>query len=96
MKTKRILNRKIEAFKKERDTLFSTFVMDDNIEPILEYCAKYDIPLSTAEITLRVGVYKAVQEITAVSPQVKRIARDKCIDLGFHPTMRDIGASHVP
>ena len=95
MKTKRTSNRKVEAFKKERDALFSAFVMDDNIEPILEYCAKYDIPTPSAKIALRAGVYKAVQNLNTISPQVKRIAREKCIALGFQPTVWGVAASRV-
>ena len=95
MKARRNCNRKTEAFKKERDALFSAFVMDDNIEPILEYCAKYDIPMPSAEIVLRAGIYKAVQGLNAISPQGKRIAREKCIALGFQPTVWGIGTSRA-
>ena len=34
------------------------------------------------------GIYKAAQECTDIPESVKKLAREKCMNLGFRPTIK--------
>lgn len=75
---------------KERDAAFVQAVRDDRWSPVLAYCRKYGVPLPDREIVMKAGIYKAVQECLEIPEDVKLLAREKCIALGFKPTIGDI------
>lgn len=74
-------------YAKDRDKAFEAFVKTDDFSHIEGLWSKYgmkpDIPRNVA----MAGVYKAVQECSNISDDIKAMAREKCIALGFKPTM---------
>ena len=45
------------------------------------------MPIPKDERVLKAGIYKGAQECTDIPDEVKAIAREKCIAIGFKPTM---------
>lgn len=76
------------SFAKERDNAFIEFVMNDNDKPLMKYIRKYKVPYSDKPQVFKASIYKAVQECTNIPAEVKVVAAQKCIALGFNPTMR--------
>lgn len=66
-----------------RDNAIIEAVMNDNFIPFLDYCLKYRIPIPANAEVFRGGVYKAAHEITTMPEEVKRIADEKVIAMGF-------------
>ena len=77
----------IKAFVDERNQIFSDFVVTDNLSNVYLFCEIYHIPIPADEAVLKAGVYKAVQECTDIPEDIKTMAREKCMALGFKPTM---------
>lgn len=75
-------------YAKDRDKAFTDFVHDDDFGHIEKLFKKYGPPMPDCSIEVKMaGVYKAVQECTAIDDDTKAMAREKCIALGFKPTM---------
>lgn len=81
------MNELLKQYAKERDKAFEDVVLHDDLLGLREFCAKWRIPMSKKENVQRAAVYKAVQECTNISEEVKQLAREKCVNLGFKPTM---------
>ena len=77
----------IKAFADERNQIFSDFVVTDDLSNVYLFCQIYHIPIPADEAVLKAGVYKAVQECTDIPKDIKAMAREKCMALGFKPTM---------
>jgi hypothetical protein len=69
----------------ERDFAFFEFVKNNNIKPFLCYAKKYEIELPSSLDVMAAGIYKAVQEVNSMPRDIKEIAKEKCIKLGFNP-----------
>lgn len=75
----------IKQFVKERDDAFIDFVRTDNTKKILKYCKKYGITVPENRKVFKAGIYKAVQECTDIPEDVKALAMQKCLEIGFMP-----------
>ena len=75
----------IAEFVKSRDEALIDFVMTDNMEKLKAHMKKYEMWLPEDSDVLKAGIYKAVQECTAIPKKVKKTAMEKCIKLGFKP-----------
>lgn len=75
----------MSAFVKERDKAFTDFVLNDDICGILAYCVKWGIPMPDSMEVFKAGIYKAVSGCIDIPDDVKAIAKEKCIALGFNP-----------
>lgn len=73
----------IRRFVQERDEAFRRFVMQDDFDAIKRYCARWCVPFAKDERIMKGAVYKAVQECTDLSDEVKALAREKCHALGL-------------
>lgn len=71
-----------------RDKAFTAFVLNDDWEPVLEYCHTYGVPMPDNPDVMAAGIYKAVQECTSIPDDVKAKAAKKCMKLGFVPYMK--------
>lgn len=71
-----------------RDKAFTAFVLNDDWEPVLEYCHTYGVPMPDNPDVMAAGIYKAVQECTDIPDEVKVKAAKKCMKLGFMPYMK--------
>ena len=72
-------------FVKDRHKAFISAVMEDNWDGIKRYSKKYGVPMPKNEAIMKAGVYKAVQYCTDISEEIKVVAMQKCIKLGFNP-----------
>lgn len=77
----------IRRFLKDRKKAFTNAVMVDDWDGLRKYCKKYGMPIPKDERVMKAGVYKAVQECTDLSDEVKFKAAAKCVEMGFRPTM---------
>lgn len=82
--------RDLKRFAARRDKAFTKAVLTDDFSEVRSYCNQYSVPLPKDERVMKAGVYKAVQVCTAIPEEVKAIAREKCIALGFKPTIEGV------
>lgn len=80
----------IKKLAKERDEAFTDFVVTGNMDKVKAYCRKYGVRMPEDEEVFAVGIYKAVQDCINISQEVKETAYKKCLELGFHPYIRQI------
>ena len=78
----------VKQFVKDRDEAFIAFVLNDDWEPVKQYCATYGISMPENPDVMAAGIYKAVQEVKDIPDEVKVKAAMKCMKLGFTPFMR--------
>jgi len=79
--------RMYKAFIADRDRTFTNAVMSDDWDGLKRYARSWNVPIPQDEAVMKAGVYKAVQEVTSIPQSVKDVAREKCVALGFKPTM---------
>ncbi len=77
----------VKQFVKDRDEAFIAFVLNDDWEPVKQYCATYGISMPENSNVMAAGIYKAVQEVTTMPNDIKVKAAIKCMRLGFSPFM---------
>ena len=82
--------KRISKFAKERDAAFIAAVVDDDWDAVKRYAKKYDVPIPKSPKVMKAGIYKAVQYCTDISEEVKGIAMQKCLELGFNPFIEAI------
>ena len=75
----------MNEFVKERDAAFADFVLTGSTKKLRKYCNKYGIPMPRNKKVLAAGVYKAVCATTSISNDIKDVAFQKCLELGFSP-----------
>lgn len=73
------------TFADERDKAFIKAVVDDDWKAVRKYSKKYGIPVSKNRNVMKAGVYKAVQYCTNIPEDIKVLAMQKCLQLGFSP-----------
>ena len=78
----------MDDFAKERDEAFIDFVVTGNSEKLDIYCKKYRLPMPEKENVKAAGVYKAVQYCVSIPEDVKALALQKCVDMGFMPFIK--------
>lgn len=71
----------------ERHHAFMKAIVEDDWKPVIAYCHRFGAPIPKNENVMKAGIYKAAQECYDIPEDVKDIAREKCIALGFKPTM---------
>ena len=81
------------TFAKERDRAFMKAVMEDKWDDVKKYSRKYRVPIPADERVMKAAIYKAVQYCTKIPNDVKGIAMQKCLELGFSPFISDIEES---
>lgn len=81
------------SYSEERDNAFIEFVKNDNIKPFAKLCKKYHILRPASWRVERVAIYKAVQYCTNIPDDVKVLAMQKCLKMGFNPLIKPIEES---
>ena len=69
----------------ERDMAFIEAVVNDKWDKVRKYSKKYGVPVPKKRNVMKAGVYKAVQYCTNIPEDVKVLAMQKCLQLGFSP-----------
>ena len=77
-------------FVKERDAAFIHFVETDDLRKVRAYCKKYGVQMPKSKKVAAAGVYKAVIATTSIPEDVKTMAMQKCLLLGFNPLIRPL------
>lgn len=85
----------ISEFVKSRDEAFADFVLTNNKQKLLSHFSRYGQRVPKDERILKAGVYKAVQECEGIPEDVKRVARQKCIELGFSPCFTEVRNDNI-
>lgn len=80
----------MKEFVKDRNAAFTAFVLRDDWGAVREYCQEYGVPMPPNPNVMAAGIYKAVQEVTTIPDDVKRMAAMKCLKLGFSPFIQYI------
>ena len=81
----------INEFLSDRKKALTKAVMDDDWTPFRKYCKKYGIPVPKKHRVMKAGCYKAVQGCNDIPDEVKKIAFEKCLALGFSPLFNPEG-----
>lgn len=76
------------SFAEERDKAFIKAVVDDDWEAVRKYAKKYGAPIPKKRNVMKAGIYKAVQYCTNIPEDVKTLAMQKCLQLGFSPLIK--------
>ena len=76
------------TFAEERDKAFIKAVVDDDWEAVRKYAKKYGAPIPKKRNVMKAGIYKAVQYCTNIPEDVKVLAMQKCLQLGFSPLIK--------
>ena len=80
-----------KQFVKDRDEAFIDFVKTGNAKKVREYCKKYGVVMPRDRNVFAAGIYKAVQECVDIPEDVKVLAMQKCMEIGFNPFMKPYG-----
>lgn len=83
----------MNKFVKDRHDAFVSAVVDDDWSKVKSYSQKYGVPMPKDEKVMKAGVYKACQYCTDISEEVKGIAMQKCLEIGFNPFIEPIEGS---
>ena len=75
----------IKDFVKERDAAFIKFVQTGKTDKVRRYCRKYGLAIPENRKVLAAGIYKAVIATTSIPEDIRLLALQKCLDLGFSP-----------
>ena len=78
----------MEEWVNERDEAFIYFVKTDDLSKVRAYCKKWDVQMPKSKRVLMAGVYKAVVAITSISEDIRTMAMQKCLKLGFNPMIK--------
>ena len=81
----------MSAFTEERDKTITDAVVNDNWDGVRKYSKKYGMPMPKSENVMKAGIYKAVQYCTSIPEDVKTLAMQKCLEMGFNPFIGPIG-----
>ena len=76
------------TFAEERDKAFIKAVVDDDWKAVRKYSKKYGVPMPKERNVMKAGIYKAVQYCTNIPEDVKVMAMQKCLQLGFSPLIK--------
>ena len=76
------------SFAEERDKAFIDAVVNDKWDKVRKYAKKYGMPVPKERNVMKAGVYKAVQYCTNIPEDVKVLAMQKCLQLGFSPLIK--------
>lgn len=79
-----------QDFVKERDEAFRRAVLFDDWDGVYRYMAKYGVDCPRSVKVLKAGVYKAVRECAGIGEDVKELAAEKALAMGFKPTMFEV------
>ena len=72
-------------FVKERDDAFVHFVKTDDLSKVIAYCKKWGIQIPKNKKVFVAGIYKDVVAIISIPEDIKTVAIQKCLRLGFSP-----------
>lgn len=81
----------INEFLSDRKRALTTAVMNDDWKLFRKYCKKYGIQIPKGRKIMMAGCYKAVQGCNDIPDEVKKIAFEKCLALGFSPLFNPEG-----
>lgn len=81
----------LERFLADRKEALTKAVMDDDWSAVRKYCRKYHVEMPKEERIFKAGIYKAVQYCTDIPEEVKVLAMQKCLKLGFNPFIKPVG-----
>lgn len=75
-------------YSEERDKAFIDAVVNDKWDKVRKYSKKYGVPMPKKRDVMKAGVYKAVQYCTNIPEDVKALAMQKCLEMGFNPLIK--------
>lgn len=75
-------------FVRERDAAFIHFVKTDDFSKVRAYCKKWGVQIPKSQTVAAAGVYKAVVTITSIPEDIRTIAMQKCLKIGFNPMIK--------
>ena len=75
-------------FVRERDAAFIHFVKTDDMSKVMTYCKKYGVQIPKKRNVMAAGVYKAVVATASIPEDVRTMAMQKCLKIGFNPMIK--------
>lgn len=80
----------MDDFVRERDAAFVHFVKTDDMSKVVAYCKKWGVQIPKSKKVAAAGVYKAVVATTSIPEDIKTLAMQKCLRLGFNPLIKPL------
>ena len=77
-------------FVKDRNESFIDFVKTGDTKKVRAYCRKYGVNMPKDRKVFAAGIYKAVQACTGIPEEIKTLAMQRCLEIGFNPFMRPL------
>ena len=78
----------MDDYVKDRDAAVIHFVKTDDLSKVRTYCKKYGVQMPKSRKVAAAGVYKAVIAITSIPEDIRTMAMQKCLRLGFNPMIK--------
>ena len=60
---------------KERDRALVRAVMHNDFTPVIDYCARYSVPMPNDAYAFKIAVYKAALGVVTMPPEIRRNAQ---------------------
>lgn len=79
----------IKQMIKMRDDALKAAVIKDDFSQIYVYSIMLSIKIPKDEKVFKAGIYKAACECLNLSPEIRKKAAEKCIELGFKPGIKE-------
>ena len=79
----------LRMFVRDRDRTITAAVMRDDWDAVKRFCKRWGTKVPEDERILKAGIYKAALACTKIPADVKKLAAEKCVELGFKPTIGD-------
>ena len=75
-------------FVREQDAAFIHFVETDDLSKVRAYCKKWGVQMPKSRKVAAAGVYKAVVATASIPDDIKTMAMQKCLRIGFNPMIK--------
>ena len=75
----------LEVYAERRDAALIHFVTAGDDSKCRLICKTYNVPMPESEKAFHAGLYKSVRYCTNIPEDIKKLAWEKCLQLGFMP-----------
>jgi hypothetical protein len=83
-------NEELTEYVKERNEAIIEAIKNDKWDKMRKYSQKYGVPMPNNRKTMKAGTYKAAQYIIGIPEEIKVLAMQKCLEIGFNPFIKPI------
>lgn len=82
----------VKRYAEERDAALIEFVKTGDDTKVRQFCARYGQNIPENRKVFHAGLYKSVRYCTMIPADIKALAWEKCLELGFSPLNPELEA----